>query len=91
MPSNGKQKLMLRGRQAGSLCLLFTPSLEVAQTSPEGQESGVSRIRQHHSRYDIILLRCKSRNVTIRARAQARQFLSSAIGTVAWGDRTVRS
>jgi len=69
VPSNGEQKLMLRGRQAGSLCLLFTPSLEVAQTSPERQESGVGRIRQHHSRYDIILLRCISRNVMIRARA----------------------
>src|SRR5665213_1788306 len=57
VPSNSKQKLMLRGRQAGSLCLLFTPSLEVAQTSPERQESGVGCIRQHHSRYDIILLR----------------------------------
>lgn len=90
VPSNGKQELMLRGRQASSPGLMLTPSLEVAQTSSERQESGVGRIRQHHSRYDIILLRCKSRNVTIRARAQARHFLSSAIGTVGWGDRTVR-
>jgi hypothetical protein len=90
VPSNGKQKLMLRRRQSGSLCLLFTPSLEVAQTSPERQESGVGRIRQHHSCYDIILLRCKSPNVAIRARLQPRHFLSSAIGTGKWGDRTIR-
>jgi hypothetical protein len=90
VPSNGKQELMLRGRQAGSPGLLLTPSLEVAQTSSERQESGVGLIRQHHSRYDIILLRCKSPNLTIRARPAPQHILSSAIGTVRWGDRTIQ-
>jgi len=44
--SNGKQELVLSGRQTSGTCLLLTPSIEVAQASSERKQTCVGRVWQ---------------------------------------------
>ncbi len=57
VPPDGEQQLMLCRGEASGTSLLFAPPLEVAKAGAERKQTGVDRISQCHSLYDIILLR----------------------------------
>jgi hypothetical protein len=58
VPSDGKQQLVLSGRQAGGARLLFAPPLKVPKPGSQGEEPAIDVVRQTQSCHDIIVTRC---------------------------------